>query len=71
MDIAVLKQQREASQMAEEVDAMWRQEYQREMDGLECQYQQVRSESREAHRYLIDREQQDKDKERHYQEQTI
>jgi hypothetical protein len=70
-DIAVLMQQHGATGMAEEADALWRREYQSEMDRLEHQYQQVRSESREAHRCLADREQQDKDKERHYQEQAF
>jgi len=71
LDVAVIMQQQGASGTAEEVDAAWRQEYQSEVDQLEQRYQQARSESHEAHRHLIDRERQDKDKERHCQEQAI
>ena len=63
--------QQGATEMTEHTDAMWRQEHQAEMDRWEQKCQQLRFESQNAYTHLRYREQQDKDKELHYQEQAI
>jgi hypothetical protein len=61
--------QQGATEMTEHMDAMWRREYQAEMDRWEQECRQLRFESQSTH--VQDREQQDKDKDLHYQEQAI
>jgi hypothetical protein len=63
--------QQGATEMTEQIDAIWRQEHQMEMSRWEQECRQLRLESQSTHVHLRDREQQDKERELRYQEQAI